>query len=143
MKILGNMQLLFSCSRVLICFRYQNGYCGCRGSLDCVEFKKLKKKKRKMKNRVLQQTLFYFCVFTSWTLFWGSIRIGKIVWERCARQKNILTFCRQLRCEILEISSYKGLMLPPIFINTTCTCTPKNAVGLVFPFLTGPVFPIY
>ena len=102
MKILGNMQLLFSCSRVLICFRYQNGYCWCRGSLDCVEFKKLKKKKRKMKNRVLQQTLFYFCVFTSWTLFWGSIRIGKIVWERCARQKNFLNFWHQLRCANFE-----------------------------------------
>ena len=53
-----------------------------------------------MKNRVLQKTLFYFCVFTSWILFWGSILIGKIVWGRCARQKKFLTWC-----EILEISS--------------------------------------
>ena len=52
------------------------------------------KKEQKMKNRVLQKTLFYFCVFTSWTLFWRSIRIGNIVWGRCARRNFFFTFCR-------------------------------------------------
>ena len=32
MGILGNMQLLSSCSRVLTSLRYQNGYYGCGGS---------------------------------------------------------------------------------------------------------------
>ena len=125
MEILGNMQLLSSCSRVLTSLRYQNEYCGGKGSqryhygmfavhkLPFVATKfrlrrvqKNGKKEQKMKNHILQNKLFYFCVFTSWALFWGSIRIGKIVWGRFARQKNFLTFCRQLRCEILEISSY-------------------------------------
>ena len=36
-----------------------------------------------------------------------GVNVGwKIVWGRCTRQKNFLTFCRQLRCAILEISSY-------------------------------------
>ena len=50
------------------------------------------KKEQKMKNRVLQKTLFYFSVFTSWTLFWGLIRVEKIVWGRCARQKIFFDF---------------------------------------------------
>ena len=36
---------------------------------------KNEKKEQKMKNRVLQKTLFYFCVFTIWTLFWGSEKL--------------------------------------------------------------------
>ena len=34
------------------------------------------------------------------------IRLEKIVRGRCACPKNFLTFCCQLRCAILEISSY-------------------------------------
>ena len=105
--------------------RYQNGYCGCGGNQRyhfgrCAMLKlvfvaprfrlrqvqKNGKKEQNMKNRVLKNELFYFCVLTSWTSFWGSMRIGKIVWGKCACRKNFLTFCRQLRCEMLEISSY-------------------------------------
>ena len=104
MEILGNVQLLSSCNRVLTSLRYQDGYCGYGGSwryhygmfavhkLPFVAPKfrlrsKKWKKEQKMKNR-------------------GSIRIGKIVWGRCARQKIFLNFGNQLRCAISEISSY-------------------------------------
>ena len=63
------------------------------------------KKEQKMKNHVLQKTVFHFSVFTSWKWFLGLIWVEKIVWGRCACQKFFLTFCRQLRCAILEISS--------------------------------------
>ena len=114
MEILGNMQLLSSCSHVLMSYAYQNGYCECRESQRyhygrCAMLKlvfvapnfrlrlvqKNGKKEQKMKSRVSQKTLFYFSVFTSWTQFRGSIRIEKIVWERCARQNFFLT-CHQL-----------------------------------------------
>ena len=125
MVIIWSMQLLSSCSRVLTSLTYQNGYCECGESqrYHCGRCAMLKlvfvapkfrlrqvqkngKKEQKMKNRVLQKTLFYFSVFTSWKWFWGLIRAEKKVWGRCARQKFFLTFCRQLyiRCAILEIS---------------------------------------
>ena len=86
----------------------------CSSCLSCIfvapkfrlrRVQKMGKKEQKIKNCVLQKLLFFFCVFTSWTLFWASIRIGKPVWGRCARQKKFLNFGNQLRCAILEISS--------------------------------------
>ena len=124
MEILGNMQVLSLLIRVLTSLRYQNRYCRCGESQRyhygrCAVLKlvfvapkfrlrrvqKKGKKEKKMKNRVLQKIFFYFSLFTSWKQFWGLIRVEKMVWRRCARQKNFLTFCRQIRCEILEISS--------------------------------------
>ena len=125
MGILGNMQLLSSCSRILTLLKYQNRYCGCGGSQRyhhgrCAVLKlpfvapkfRLRRVKKKggkrAKNDKLRfaKTTIFFCVFTSWTLFLGSIRIRKVVWRRCARQKNFFTFGHQLRCAILEIASY-------------------------------------
>ena len=118
------MQVLSFLSCVLTSLGYQSGYCGCSGSqryhygrwamqliFVAREFRlhrvqKRGKKEQKMKNCVLQKKLFYFCMFTSWTQFWGSMRIKKIAWGRCARQKNFLNFGNQLRCAISEISSY-------------------------------------
>ena len=142
MKILGNMQLLSSCSRVLISLTNQNlgvgeandtimGGVQCLNSLllhpnsDCVEFKKMEKRAKNENSRFAKNTFAFFqyyvlstdflallnCKLSIVGLFWGLIRIGKIVWGRCARQKNFLTFCRQLRCEILEISSYIGAVI--------------------------------
>ena len=95
------------------------------------------KKEQKTKNRILQKTLFYFCMFTSWILFWGSIRIGKTVWGRCARQKVFLTFCRQLRCEILEISSYidfrilSAFQVPIVLLSTSLSAS-TQAIIIIF-----------
>ena len=127
MGILWNMQLLSSCSRVLTSLRYQDGYYGCRGSHygRCAMLKlvfvapkyrlrrvqKYEKKEQKMKNRVLQKTLFYFCVFTSWKWFWGLIRVEKIIWGSVLAKKFFLTFCRQLRCEILEMNEFVPMIL--------------------------------
>ena len=126
MEMFGNMQILYFLSRVLTSLTYQNGLRGCdvRSQLYHYEMfavnkvpfvapkfrlrqvQKNWKKEQKMKNRVLPKTLFYFSVFTSWKWFWGLIRVEKMVWRKCNRQKIFLTFCRQLRCAILEISSY-------------------------------------
>ena len=123
MIILGNMQFLSSCSRVLTSLRYQYGYCGCRGSQwyhywRCAMLKlvfvapktasssnKWKKRSINVKSHFAKNT-FLFLRVHEWTLFWGSIRIWKIVWGRYARQKNFWSFCSQLRFEILEIFSY-------------------------------------
>ena len=60
----GNMEALSFLSRdVLTSLAYQNVYRECGGSL---------------KNHRL----------TGLVYFWGATRIEKIVWERCARQKN-------------------------------------------------------
>ena len=71
-----------------------------------------KKWKKRAKNEKLRfaKKKFYFCMFTSWTFFWGSVRIEKVAWGRCARQNFFLTFRHQLRCAISEISSYNGLI---------------------------------
>ena len=118
MGTLEDMQLLSSCSRVLTSYIYHNGYCECMRSqryhygtfavhkLPCVapKFRLRRVQKKwikiaKMKHRVLQKTLFYFRVFTIWKWFCEVIQVEKMVWRRCARQKNLLTFCRQLRSQ--------------------------------------------
>ena len=120
------MQLLSSFSRVLTSYTYQDGYSECGGSqlyhygMFAVHkiplsylfiesrlrrVQKKSKREQKMKNRVLQKTLFYFSVFMSWKWLSGLVRVEKMVWDRCARRKIFLTFCRQLGCAILEISS--------------------------------------
>ena len=68
------MQLLSSCSRVLTSLRYQDGYCGCRGSQryqqclnsslqhpnsDCVEFKKMEKRAKNEKSRFAKNTFLF------------------------------------------------------------------------------------
>ena len=119
MEIFGNMWVLPFLSCVLTSLRYQNGYYGCGGSrryhygrcamlklpLVAPKFRLRRVKKRGKKEQKMENCVF-FCVFTSWTLFWGSIRIRKVVWGRCARQKIFLNFGNQLRCAISEISSY-------------------------------------
>ena len=98
-------------THVLTSLRCQNGYCECGESQRyhygrCAMLKlifvapkfrlrrvrKRGKKSKKWKIAFCKKKVFYFCIFTSWTLFWGSIRIEKIMWGRCARQKNFLTF---------------------------------------------------
>ena len=56
-----------------------------------------KKGEKRAKNKKLRfaKKLSFFCMFTSWTLFWGSIRIEKIGWGRCACQNFFLTFRQQ------------------------------------------------
>ena len=86
MGILGNMQLLSSCSRVYVSewvlwlWRkptvYHYGRCAMLKLIFLApkfrqrRVQKRAKKVKKMKNCVLQKKLFYFCVLTSWTKFW-------------------------------------------------------------------------
>ena len=125
MEILGNMQILSSCSRVLTSLRCQDGYCGCEGSqryhywrcamlkLIFVEPKfrlrrvqKNGKKEQKMKNRVLQKKLFSFACSRTGHYSGGQYGSEKSCGEVVLAKKIFLTFCRRLRCEILKISSY-------------------------------------
>ena len=72
---------------------------------DCVEFKKEKKKGKKRKIAFFKKYFFILaCSRVGNSSAWGLIRVEKIIWDRCARQKIFLTFCRQLRCAIFEIS---------------------------------------
>ena len=84
----------------------------------------LKKRKNRAKNEKLRfaKKLFYFCVFTSWTLFWWSVWIGKVAWGKCACQKIFLTYRHQLRCAVLEISSYKGLIFSQSYFGAQHRC---------------------
>ena len=99
MRILGNMKVLSVLSHVLTSLTYQGGYCRCKesqlyhyGRFAMLKFRflapkfrlrqvqkneKKRKRERKMKNRVLQKTLFYFSAFTSWKWFWRLIRVLK------------------------------------------------------------------
>ena len=142
MGILGNMKVLPFLSCVQTSLTYQDGYCRCEGSqlfhylwevcnaqtpfcstqIKTAPSSKKGKKRAKNENCVVEKKLCYFCVFTSWTFFWGSVRIEKDAWERCARQKFFLTFCHQLRCAILEISSYKSLIFSESYFGAQHWC---------------------
>ena len=111
MGILGNMQLLSLCSCVLTSYTYQNGYCECGSSqryhygmfamhkllfvaqkFRLRRVQKNGKKEQKIENRVLQKTLFYFSMFTSWKWFGRLIWVKKMAWGRCPLQKNFWNF---------------------------------------------------
>ena len=128
MEILGNMLLLFSCSRVLTSLigmrmgtvsvgEANDTIMGCQQCINsllqhCVEFKKMEKR-QKIKNCILQKTLFYFCIFTSWKWFWGLMRVEKNGMEQVCSPKNFFDFLSPVRCEIFEISSYTCCRLRP------------------------------
>ena len=135
MGILGNMKVLSFHSHVLTLLKYQNRYFGYGRSqryhygryamlklpLVAPKFRLRRVKKRGKKSKKWKiafcKNNFFFCIFTSCTLFWGSIRIRKFVWGRCARQKNFSNFGNQLRCAISEISSY-GVFIAHFYTHT-------------------------
>ena len=126
MGILGNIKVLSFLSCVLTSLRYQNGYYGCGGSHPyhygrCAMLKlifvapkfrlrrvqKRGKKEQKMKNCVLQKNAVLGNTDR-------KIRVGKV----CS-SKLFFNFGNQLRCAILEISSYNTYFLNNLFSLTS------------------------
>ena len=111
--IFVNMQVLSFFRGVLISLRYQNGYCECGGSqlyhygrcamleLNFVAPKfrlrrvqKREKKSKKWKIAFCQKNFFIFAC-------------SQVEHSSGGHQKIFLTFRHQIRCAILEISSYR------------------------------------
>ena len=125
MEILGNMQLLSSCSRVLTSYAYQNGYCECRESQQyhygrCAMLKLVfvstqiqtassskiwKKRAKNEKSRFAKNTFLFQRVHELDIVLRVNTdrknRLGKV----CS-PKLFFDLSPVIRCAILEISSY-------------------------------------